>query len=320
MKLALVLSGGGAKGAFEAGVYRAVVEAGLRPSVLSGTSAGALNAAGIAAGFDPERLAAVWTGIDNDDVYRLRRDVWRLVRLRGLVSSGGLAQRLLRSIGWTYLYDTAPLRRTLRSALDGERVVVAEDRVLIVSAVQIASGRLVRFASAAPPEHRRGLARWEVTELDVDHLLASASLPLLFTPGRVDGTAYWDGGVLANTPLAPALAYEPDAAIIVTTATFERPAPEPRSLDEVAGMLIDTVQRFALDADLAHARSINALARAEPQATGKRALPLLLIDPRGLELGDPLDFSRAHARELIARGHEVASEAIAEWREDGSLP
>ena len=80
MRLGLVLAGGGSKGAFEAGVVAAMERRGLVAQVLSGTSAGALNAAGLAAGFDAARLGDIWRQVGSADVYRLRRDLWNLPR------------------------------------------------------------------------------------------------------------------------------------------------------------------------------------------------------------------------------------------------
>ncbi|MGH3665927.1 MAG: patatin-like phospholipase family protein [Egibacteraceae bacterium] len=156
MKLGLVLSGGGAKGAFEAGVYAAVEDAGLQPQVLSGTSAGALNAAGIAAGMDAERLGAWWESVSDNDVYTQRRDVLRLLRPAELFGEGNLAERLLNAIGWTWLWDPSPLRRTLIAALGSEHVPVVADLVLTVSAVEwpaaaCCGSRTERHRCSGPP-------------------------------------------------------------------------------------------------------------------------------------------------------------------------
>lgn len=317
--LALVLSGGGANGAFEAGVVAAVEHAGLRPTIYSGTSAGALNAAGLAAGLDAARLAAVWSSVTARDVFRLRGDIGSLIRLDGLFGrAANLGERVLGALGWTWLLDTTPLRRTLIRALGGSRVAVRDGVVCVVSAVEQASGGLVRFTSSAPPPRRADL-RYRVVDLDVDHLLASAAIPLLFRPGDVAGEAFWDGGLVAHTPLAPALAYEPEQVIVVTTATRERPAPPPRTLGEAVGLLVDNLLRFSLDNDLARARQVNALARAAPEATTRRVVDFLVVEPTGLDLGSSLDFSPALARRRLALGEEVGRAAIAEWRAAGRL-
>ncbi len=319
MKLGLVLSGGGARGAFEAGVVAALEDAGVRPTVLSGTSAGALNAAGVAAGFGADRLAAFWTSIRDRDVYRQRRDVWRLLRPAGLLGDGNAAERLLDSVGWTWLWDPSPLRRTLVAAFGGERIPVAAGTVLAVSAVAAASGRLVRFTSADPPPHRR-TDRFRTVTLDVDHLLASAAIPLLFRPAALRTGLFWDGGVVANTPIAPALAYEPDTVVVVTTSELREDRPPPRSLLQAVSRVVVSAQRFGLETDLARAETVNELCRAQPQRRDRKLVDLLLVGPGAHDLGDPLHFDPGSARRLVTLGSKVGAAAVRRWRDEGRLP
>jgi NTE family protein len=312
MRLGLVLAGGGANGAFEAGVVAAVEAAGLRPTVLSGTSAGALNVAGLAHGLDSAALAAAWEGIRAADVYRLRHDVWRALRPAGWVTGRGLAGRALEGIGWTWLLDTAPLRDTLARVLGSERVEVPADVAVSVSAVEKPTGQLVRFTNRLPPEHRRTPGYREV-DLGVDHLMASAAIPLAFRPAELAGTQWWDGGLVANTPLAPAMAHEPDAVIVVTTATRERPAPRPESLADAIGLLIDNVLAHSLAADLKQARLVNELCRLDGSRRDRKEVDLLVIEPTGLDLGGSLDFSADLARRRIEAGREVGARELARW-------
>jgi NTE family protein len=312
VRLGLVLSGGGANGAFEAGVIAAMEELGLAPTILSGTSAGALNAAALAHGLDAAALSDVWRRVRARDVYRLRRDVWRAVRPRGWLSSGNLGERALEGIGWSHLLDTAPLAATLERTLGGRRIQVPADKVLALSAVEKASGQLVRFTSSLPPPHRTN-RRFREAELTVDHLLASAAIPLAFAPAELDGQRWWDGGIVANTPLAPAMAYEPAAIVVVTTATRERPAPRPESLGQSLGLLVDNILAFSLDADLKHARLVNELCRLEPDRPGVREVELLVIEPTGLDLGGALDFSAHLADRRLEAGLEVGRRELADW-------
>lgn len=310
MGVGLVLSGGGARGAFEAGVVAALEDAALDIDVVSGTSAGAINAAGLAAGFSADRLGALWASLGDTDVYRQRRDLWRLFRPAALFGSGSLSERVLRGVGWTWLWDWKPLRRTLVDIFGGEHVPVAGVPELVVSTVQVTTGQLIRYASAEPPRARDDLV---VTEFTVDHLIASAAIPLLFRPGRIDGTSYWDGGVVANTPLAPVLSWRPSAVVVVTTATLHRPAPEPTSLADSVALLVDTVQQFTLQSDLAMVDAVNRYTRAAPGMTDRGDVEVLLIDPRGLDLGDGLHFDPVQARRLFDLGREVGHDALATW-------
>lgn len=312
MRLGLVLSGGGANGAFGAGVVAAIEEAGLAPTVLSGTSAGALNAAGLAAGMDAQHIGELWRSVGSRDVFRLRRDVWRLLRPAGLLRGRGFRGRALEGIGWPWFLETSPLRRTLVEALGGELLDVADGLVLAVSSVERDTGELVRFASSAPPPHRL-TPRFRVGDVTVDHLMASAAIPIAFRPAEVDGRSYWDGGVVANTPLAPAMAYEPDAIIVVTSATRERPSPPPESLGQSLGLLIDNVLAHSLAADLERARVINELCRVAPERTDKREVSLLVVEPTGLDLGGSLDFDPELAQRRLELGLVAGRGALAGW-------
>lgn len=318
MKLGLVLSGGGALGAFQAGVVEAVAAAGLRPTLFSGTSAGAINAAGLAIGVAPGTVSDLWRGLRARDVYRLRRDVSRLLVPRNLFRRGSLAQRLLDVVGWTYLYDTSPLRATLLRVLGADVLPVLPGRTLVLTAVDLANGDVVRFCNVAPPPPRVD-PRHVVRDLDVDVVLSSAAIPLVFRNGTVDGRPFVDGGLLAQTPLAPALAYEPDAVIVVATSVEQRPAARaPQTLGDMVERLLDAVLGGSLRADLAHARTINELCRHDP-GDPRKVVDLLLIEPTGVDLGGSLDFDPALAEQRIAAGRELGEQAITRWRAEGLL-
>ena len=196
--------------------------------------------------------------------------------------------------------------------LGGEPIPVVAGRTLVVSAVERDSGALVRFASAAPPAHRL-TARFRVVPPTVDHLMASAAIPLVFEPGSVASTAYWDGGLVANTPLPPALAFEPDAVVVVTTSTRTRPAPAPRNLSQAISLLLDDVLAFSLEADLARAEAVNELCRVAGETPQRKLVDILVIQPTGLDLGDGLSFDPAHADALIGLGQEVGGKALDGW-------
>lgn len=313
MRLGLVLSGGGANGAFEAGVVRAIEEAGLAPTVLSGTSAGALNVAGMAHGLDGDALADVWRATRAGDVFRLRRDVHNAARPLALLSRAGLADRILSGIGWTWLLDTRPLDATLERVLGGRRVQVGDRLAVAVSAVDKPTGELVRFVNTLPEPQRRS-PRFRQVDLGVEHLMASSAIPLVFRPGEAEGSQWWDGGLVANTPLAPAMAYEPDVVIVVTTATRERPSPRPESLADAVALLIDNVLAFSLASDLHRAELLNELRRCDPTRTDVKEVRIKVIEPTGLDLGGSLDFDAELAERRIALGLEVGRRELDGWQ------
>ena len=152
---------------------------------------------------------------------------------------------------------------------------------MVISAVDQGSAGVTRFTNTLPPPHRRKESMRQVA-LGVDHLLASTAVPLLFPAVRVDGNEYVDAGLVANTPLRPALAYEPDAVIVVSASGITRPAPRATSLAESIGLVAENIAYAALHSDFRHAETVNRLAAAAPGETAKKQVDMLLIEPVGV--------------------------------------
>ncbi len=285
--LGLVLSGGGARGAFQVGVYERLLEDprfAARPTVLSGTSAGGINAALIAAGKSPREMLQFWKSIADDppvtasaaffgsalrtlarlsleEAVRwlgtslpLRTFLHRVKNHRSLRPGSVLAlwveflltarfelvSRFLEGIREPFVVDTAPLRARLVDVFGGERVPNRGVR-LALNTVDVHSGRVVRFVTAPAPVTRS--ADYIVVDaITVDMVLASASIPLLFPPVRVGTHLLWDGGLLVNTPLAPAVAL--GAEEIVTVLVTEPPEPLPGPLRHFGRAVERTVDSF----------------------------------------------------------------------------
>jgi NTE family protein len=317
-KLGLVLSGGGAPAAyFGAGVAAAVQEAGLRPTVFSGVSAGALNACALGVGLEAAALIDLWTQVRWQDIYRPRLDLWRMLDPRPFLRrpTTNLVQAALETVRWTWLLDSEPARRTLSAFLGGSELRIKDGMTVVVSAVDQGTAEVVRFTNRLPgPGHH--LDEFREVALGVDHLMASSAAPLLFPPGRFGEHEFVDAGLVANTPLKPALAYEPDAVIVVSASGIARPAPTPCSLGEAIGLLSDNVTTFALLSDYRHAETVNKLVAAEePGATEYKHIDLLLIEPTGLSFNASafLRFSPGNARRIIEHGRSVGRRALAEW-------
>jgi NTE family protein len=220
--VALVLQGGGALGAYQAGVYEGLHEAGIRPTWLAGISIGALNAAVIAGSPEPqrvERLREFWETICAVPVdwpvneglagnlpfaFDLRPARNTAAALRALLvgQSGFFRPRfpppflsLFSGDAATSFYDTTPLRETLERLVDFDLLNAGDVRVS-VGAVNVRSGNLVYFDTA----ERR---------LRPEHFMASGALPPGFPAVEIDGEYYWDGGMVSNTPLSRVLNSEP---------------------------------------------------------------------------------------------------------------
>lgn len=220
--VALVLQGGGALGAYQAGVYEGLHEAGIRPTWLAGISIGALNTAVIAGSPEAERvdrLREFWETICATPVewpageglaesmpfaFDLRSAHNAAAAMRALFQGqpGFFKPRFpppfLSPFGGdaaTSFYDTSPLRDTLLRLVDFDRLNSGETRVS-VGAVNVRSGNFVYFDTA---ERRLG----------PEHFMASGALPPGFPAVEIDGEFYWDGGVVSNTPLSYVLSTEP---------------------------------------------------------------------------------------------------------------
>ena len=316
--LGLVLSGGGAPAAyFGVGVAQAVAEAGLRPTLYSGVSAGALNAAALATGIEPTELAEVWRETHTGHVLRPRLDLWRLLEPRAALGlRGSVLDVLLGSIGWTWTLSTRPARTLLTGILGGEAVEVSEGTTLVVSAVDQGSAEVIRFANRLPEPDRRGPEFVECA-LTVDHLLARRAAPLLFPSGRLPELPdrdFVDAGLVSNTPLKPALAYEPDAVVVVSASGIKRPAPAPASLGAAIGLLAENVAHFAMLADYKHAQTVNDLVDAAPD-TPRKKVEILLVEPRDFAFSAPafLRFDPDDADRVIEHGVRMGRLAIAGW-------
>jgi NTE family protein len=216
--IALLLQGGGALGAYQAGVYEGLAEAGLHPDWVAGISIGAINSALIAGNATEarlEKLRGFWDAITAAQpswswgLFQPKGDL-----VRGLANqfSAGLAASVgapeffspravspwLQPAGTpeaTSYYDTYPLRSTLERFIDFDRINAGETR-LSVGAVNVATGNFVYFDSTT---HVIG----------PEHVMASGALPPGFPAIEIEGEFYWDGGVVSNTPLQWVLESEP---------------------------------------------------------------------------------------------------------------
>ena len=202
----LVLQGGGALGAYQAGAFEALAAAGEAPDWLAGISIGAINAA-LIAGNRPEdrvpRLRTFWercssalTGMPVHDGTWLRRifTAFAAAEVLTLGVPGFFRPRAVLpplmppgSAGAVSFYDTAPLLDTLNALVDFDRLNDAGPR-LSLGAVEVESGNFTYFDSLT-------------TRIGPEHVMASGALPPGFAPVFIDGRAYWDGGLLSNTPL-----------------------------------------------------------------------------------------------------------------------
>ena len=252
-QVVLVLQGGGALGAYQVGVYQALHEAGIEPDWVIGTSIGAINAA-IIAGNKPEdrlgRLRELWARFQQEPLVQAVQHFSTFVR--GI--PGFFAPRLPAWGGWqakvgldaASYYSTAPLRETLTSLVDFEVLNAAHPR-LTVGAVNVKSGELRYFDS------RDGA-------LGLEEVMASGALPPGFPAIRVDGEAFWDGGLYSNTPLEAVLDDDPRRdSVIFSVSVWQPTGAEPESIWQAMAREKDIRYATRDDSHIARQQQIHRL-------------------------------------------------------------
>lgn len=320
--VALVLQGGGALGAYEVGVLKALYEQpGFIPSIVTGVSIGALNAAVLVGGRgDPiKALDAMWRDLAMRDIPFVPNVVEESMAVFGKTAMYQINPAYaVAPLLATSVYDTSPLRQSIEKWLDFDKLNRSETYVA-VTAVNIETGELETF------DNRQGLT--------VDHLMASSSLPPAFPFTRIKGNAYWDGGLVSNAPLGLALNAmeaiddrEAETEVIVVDI-FRNNAPVPNSLIDVMWRSFEIMFSGKLSQDLKIFRKVNAyielleeISQAIPATSPVRQHPgfkeltryrkidrLTVIDNKDSgDPGGPADFSKSAITRRIARGYQDA--------------
>lgn len=312
---ALLLTGGGARAAYQVGVLQALAalrrrhQPGRQASpfdIIVGTSAGAINAAAIATGADRfghavARLARSWRQFSSEQVYRTEalHAVRAGARWLGLLSLGWA---LWRGGEWLprSLLDNQPLRRLLQAELRFERLpellAHGQLRGLAVTASSYASGQHVTFYDAVDEMRSwaSGQRRALRTAIGVEHLLASAAIPFVFPAARVEidgqGSYFGDGSMRQMAPIAPAIHLGAERVMVIGAGHgHQRPgeaaatAPDYPTLAQVAGHALSGIFLDTLAVDIEHLQRVNhTLSLIAPQRRAESALrqvELLTIMP-----------------------------------------
>jgi len=319
-RIGLVLPGGGARGAYQVGVLKAIAEILPRRaqspfSVISGTSAGAINSVVLASRAQlfhvgVAELENVWRNFRSEQVFK--SDAWTLSRnslhwLAAMVT-GGMGSHNPKT-----LLDNSPLRELLRKRINFAAVQKAIDRGYIdavtVTAAGYSSAQSVSFYQGAHeigPWHRvRRTGRPD--SLNLDHLMASIAVPIVFPPVLLGNEYFGDGAMRQATPLSPAVHLGADR-ILVIGARNEVTDPEPHapeeapypSLGRVAGYVLDALFMDGLSADLERLTRINLMLDQVPGRTIEgdeghlRSIDALVMLPSE----DIREIASRHVREL----------------------
>ena len=338
----LLLQGGGALGAYQAGVYEGLVEAGIEPSWVVGISIGAINAA-LIVGNPPERR-----------VERLR-EFWRRIAvnvgpplpawldsLRPAVNHMAAMSAATIGVAGFYrprmpptsfaadgteaalsVYDTTPLKATLEELVDFDLINRGQVR-LSLGAVNVCKGTSVYFDT-------------KNTLIHADHVRASGALPPGFPPVTIDGEHYWDGGVVTNTPITYVVDERPlPTARIIQVDNFNAQGALPQNLSEVSERAKDiqyasrtrfnieriqemgelaTAARALLDTLPPHLKSDPNAQKLAAACDERSWLIIRLINTRPSRSGlvKDYEFSRATIEEAWAAGLEDVRRSISGW-------
>ena len=302
-ELAIVMSGGGARAAYQLGLLRWLARRRpeLRPSILTGVSAGAINAAFLAARTEPfseriDRLVELWSGLTAEQVFRvdsisLGRNVLRLgVKL---LSGGAVSPRKSAAV------DTAPLWGLLERALDAKRDgrlpgIEENLRQGVLRAVAITTSSYTTNQSITWVQGR-GIEQWERahrrsfnTELAVSHVMASSALPMLFPAVQIGSQWFGDGGIRLTAPLSPAVHLGADKILAISTRyqPTRSEADEPKVPGypppaQILGTILNSIFLDQFDADALTMERVNKILEAVPamRERGFRPIRMLVLRP-----------------------------------------
>ncbi|MDG2502607.1 MAG: patatin-like phospholipase family protein [Porticoccaceae bacterium] len=305
MSRGLVLTGGGARAAYQVGVLKGI--AAILPRavynpfpIICGTSAGAINALSIAGRAGPFRLRAskletIWHNLRASDVYRtdalgVATNVFHMAA--SLLHSGyGIGRPIS-------LLDNTPLRQLLENYVKFDYLETAisngELDAIAISAMSYASGQSVTFFQGQPSIQpwNRARRRGEKTDLTIDHLMASTAIPSLFPAVQLAGGYFGDGAVRQLKPISPALHMGAEQLLIIGVSDKASPANQTPQLDhspsiaQIMGHMFNSAFIDAVESDLETLRAINRLASVIPQSlkdnngiTDVNAIEVLSISP-----------------------------------------
>jgi len=345
----LLLQGGGALGAYQAGVYEGLVEVGVAPTWVVGISIGGINAA-LIAGNPPERrierLREFWRRMSVDVAPPL--PPW-LDPLRPAVNYMAAMSAMTYGIAdfftprfpppWLApdgaedalsFYDTAPLRSTLLELVDFDLINQGPVR-LSLGAVDVRRGKSVYFDT-------------DSTVINAEHVRASGALPPGFPPVTIDGEHYWDGGVVTNTPITYVADQKPlRTARIIQVDNFNAEGPLPQNLGQVSERAKDIQYASRARFNVDRLQELGELAAAARRLLGKlppelrsdpdaerlagvcderRWMIIRLINKRASRSGAVKDyeFSRATIEEAWAAGVEDVRRSISGWHDLEAKP
>jgi predicted acylesterase/phospholipase RssA len=337
VEIGLVLQGGGALGAYEAGAVTALLElmdkineAGrtVRLKAVTGVSIGAINAACIVGAADwadaRKRLSSLWSAISLEVPKFVPDIVGSNLALFGVPGFYDPRQDVWRFLAWKSFYDTHPMLGTLTKHVDF-KALNNSLTAFVVTAVDVGSGKLMRFSNR---DHKKATR----TAIGPEHVMASGSLPPGFPATKIDGASYWDGGIIDNTPLGDAIdAFsdtDEDERVLIVMNLFRNSRKLPTNINEVNDRATELRFGNRLYQDSKNATTINhllqtidALAAAVPVGSLDERLQERVAEARRFKILDQItNVELADPGLLVRAGSPADSDApnaFRDFSEDG---
>ena len=303
-QVVLVFQGGGALGAYQGGVYQALHQAGIEPDWVVGTSIGAINGAIIAGndvGSRLDRLRQFWDRVGRKPLWdgtpfgqlagntasyllSIFNGISGYYAPNGAIAWGGL--NALVGVDKAAFYTLDDLRKTVGNLVDFGRLNAKHMR-LTVGAVNVRTGKMHYFDSRSLP-------------ITLDHVLASGALPPGFPAIRIDGDAYWDGGLYSNTPIEVVFDDNPRRdSVVFSVQIFPIAGPEPESVWQVMSRQLDIQYASRADSHIPRQEHIHQLRHMVRELV--RMLPENLREVSGGQGDGGLRLRHVHAHRADQR-------------------
>lgn len=301
-KMGLILTGGGARAAFQVGVVRALNEI-LKTQtdpfkIITGNSAGAINATYLAAHAEnwdiaTQNLTELWGRLRPENVYDLRTTKLTDLGAKWLSGAvfGGLSGRASGKVN--YLLDTSPLRQLINREVNFSDLQKNIDSKLLhgfsLSTTNYNSGSSVIFYQGDPEikDWARSDRFSYRTQLNADHVMASSAIPIFFPPIKIEQSYFGDGCIRQTTPLSPAIHLGADKLIAIGVRYPHQqhrmqdlafsPAPSP-TIGQITGVMLNAIFLDAMEGDVERLTRINHLIATHQQSALKQ-IPILMIRP-----------------------------------------
>ena len=304
-KRALVLSGGGGRGAFECGVIEKLAEAGWLPKgpdddtidpreiALVGTSIGSMNAA-LFAMRGASGVIHLWENISTKDM-----------------------NRFLRLRPWRSVLDRSAWEQTLKDYLpEDELAQVSTPLYIVATNIKTAHPRV--YTNSEYYDHNKTDLYKKVPAITHKHLLASSSIPYLYPPTEIENTPHWDGAVMYNSPLQPAVHSGAQEVMIVLLSPYHdllEPGKQlptiPASLIGKVGHLLDLALLATFENDFEQMRKVNRRIREDEAGDGRMEVKAALIGPENwLSMLDIIRYNKDSNKRLREMGYQAAARTL----------